>query len=159
MERFTASLLDGLIRFGKYPTSTEAALLKENGYTIFLDLCPLEEITWEPYSRDDIYYNSYPIPDRTPHIGHLRVFRSWMNQFETLLRYGYKVYIHCRGGHGRSGLVAAILYGRLTRSGGEEALRVVHEAHQQRTEIKPKFRNMGAPQTLAQKRFVLEELQ
>ena len=158
MDRFSASLIEGRIRFGKYPTDEEVALLKQNGYIIFLDLCPQEEITWPPYSKEGLYYNSIPIADRTPDVKDLSSFREFLKKLVEVISSGYLVYIHCRGGHGRSAMVAAILYGRITGLEPIECLQAVNEAHKLRTEVKSKFRKMGAPQTASQKRFVMSEL-
>ena len=158
MDKFSASLHNGAIRFGKYPTDEEVALLKKNGYLIFIDLCPADEITWTPYSREGIYYNSFPIADRTPNVGDLAVFREFIRRLVELLIHGYLIYVHCRGGHGRSGMFSGVLYGKITGLDGQTVLRDVYNAHQLRTEIKPQFRKMGAPQTAAQKRFVINEL-
>lgn len=156
MEQFSAFLLEGRIRFGKYPT--EVTLLKSSGYSIFVDLCPQEEITWNPYSREGLCYISLPIPDRTPDIKNLSFFRALVDWLTQAIYTGYLVYIHCRGGHGRSGMFAGILYGKILQIKGSESLQAVHAAHQLRTEMKSKFRKMGSPQTVAQKRFVISEL-
>lgn len=158
MNKFSAELLGGNIRFGKYPTDEEVQLLKNNGYIVFLDLCTNDEITWTPYNDQGLYYNSLPIIDRTPNVGDLTIFRTYISQLTESVRQGYKLYIHCRGGHGRSAMVAAIIYGKLTNSAPQTYLLTVKEAHQLRTEMKPKYRKMGAPQTAAQKKFVLSEL-
>jgi hypothetical protein len=158
MDLFSASLLAGKIRFGKYPTDEEATLLKESGYRIFVDLCPQEEITWCPYSREGLCYISLPIPDRTPDIKNLSFFRTLIEWLMQAIYAGYLVYIHCRGGHGRSGMFAGVLYGKIMQIRAPESLQAVHAAHQLRIEMKPKFRKMGSPQTAAQKRFVISEL-
>ncbi len=154
MDKFSSILLEGRVRFGKYPTDEEVALLKSHGYLIVLDLCPQAEITWTPYSREGLYYNHLPIPDRTPNVGDLQIFLTFILKLAEVIILGYKVYIHCRGGHGRSAVVGAVLYSQLVKCSGTDALKVVWQAHQNRTEMKPKYRKMGAPQTDAQKRFV-----
>lgn len=95
-------------------------------------LCPEEEIIWSPYSREGLCYISLPIPDRTPRIKNLSFFRALIQTIYA----GYLVYIHCRGGHGRSGMFAGVLYGKI--------MQAIHAAHQLRTEMKPKFRKMGS---------------
>ncbi len=69
-----------------------------------------------------------------------------------------KVYIHCRGGHGRAGLASAVFL--IIQSNynisPEEALKCIHDAHQKRPQMKSRWRKMGSPQTAAQKRFVLK---
>ena len=65
------------------------------------------------------------------------------------------LYIHCLGGHGRSGLISAILYATLYEKSGEEALLAVKEAHAKRKTMHPKMRKLGSPQTKAQKKQVM----
>jgi hypothetical protein len=63
------------------------------------------------------------------------------------------------GFYGRSAMFAGVLYGKTTKLPADICLRDVALAHNRRTEMKAKFRKIGAPQTAAQKKFVLEELQ
>lgn len=158
MEQFSSVLLNGRLRFGKYPTDAEVAQLKANGYSIFVDLCPSKQITWQPYDKTNIYYNHWPIKDRTAQIEDPERFTAFLDKLVTVMRAGYKVYVHCLGGHGRSAMVAAVIYGKFTGVDAQTALQAVYDAHQQRTEIKPKFRKMGAPQNAEQKNYVLQTL-
>ena len=159
MEQFSAIMLEGRLVFGKHPTDEEFALLVSEGYSTIVDLCPSEEVTWQSYDKTKIIYIHHPIPDRTPEVGDLGTFRTQIiMRLVKIIENNQKVYIHCRGGHGRSALVAAIVYGHLSSCSGETALEAVQAAHKERTEMKPKWRKMGAPQTLAQKRFVVKEL-
>lgn len=68
-----------------------------------------------------------------------------------------KVYIHCRGGHGRAGLAAAIFI--ILKSKGnissQNALNIVYISHQKRPNMLKKWRKLGSPQTNKQKKFVL----
>jgi protein-tyrosine phosphatase len=98
MEKFSALLLDGSIVFGKYPTREEVDLLKGNGYSIFVDLSTREEITWIPYSTEELFYNRHTIPDRSANVGDILVFRELIRRLAEVVQYGHKVYIHCRGG-------------------------------------------------------------
>lgn len=157
MDQFSSVLAEGRIRFGKYPTDPEVALLKANQYLIFLDLCPPSEITWTPYDRSGLYYNHLPMPDRSVRADD--AVRSFLHQLVEVLKQGHRVYIHCRGGHGRSAAVAAVVYGLLTNQDGRVALEAVRRAHQVRGEMKPKYRKLGAPQTIEQMNFVFRELQ
>ena len=69
---------------------------------------------------------------------------------------GGKIYVHCRGGHGRAGLAVAALL--ILRSGYEVsphlALSTVYDAHQERPTMQPRWRKKGSPQTVKQKQFV-----
>lgn len=73
----------------------------------------------------------------------------------TILEHKGKVYIHCRGGHGRSAMIAAIVIAIVNNDiSANDALLVVFGAHQSRKVMKPKWRFLGAPQTRSQKEFV-----
>jgi protein-tyrosine phosphatase len=166
MNAFSSSLLNKRLRFGKYPTEEEASKLIRHKYLIFVDLCPNEEIIWEPYYdetgiKDDITRIHYPIKDRTANptadIGNKQFDKLILKLKEYILD-DKRVYIHCRGGHGRSGLVSAILYGVITECDSETALDKIYSAHQRRTEMKPKMRKLGAPQTAAQRKRVVNYL-
>lgn len=151
MENFSSFLYDGLLVFGKYPTDKEATLLKDSGYLTFVDLCPREEITWEPYNEEGITRIHYPIYDRgAPNNDAEPLIHSLVKKIQE----GEKIYIHCRGGHGRSATLAAVILLILTSFTSQEALSAVKKAHILRKEMKPKFRKIGAPQTRIQKDYV-----
>jgi predicted NAD-dependent protein-ADP-ribosyltransferase YbiA (DUF1768 family) len=71
------------------------------------------------------------------------------------------VYIYCKDGHGRSGMVAAAVYGKREGLGGKKALaHIKKEWKKQRDleKIRPAIRKLGSPQTKAQKAVVEEYL-
>ena len=155
MEEFSASLYNNMIVFGKYPSQEELDTVGADfvGALIVVDLTADGEITSGMYDSPRV---RFPIKDRRavephryPELRDLVVFLS-----QKVLS-GRRIYIHCRGGHGRSGMIAALVYKRVTKCTGEEALKMVYDAHQQRTVMKPKFRKLGCPQTAAQKRLVM----
>ena len=157
MNDISSVLLDGLLRFGKYPTDEDVQLLKNNGYSIFIDLCERKDVH-TPYNTEGLFYNNIPIKDCTADIGDRKYYEELIEKVQAPMRNGYKVYVHCMGGHGRSAMISAIIYGKLTGTTGQTALREVYQAHQRRGSMKSKYRKMGAPQTDSQKAFVLNEL-
>jgi hypothetical protein len=67
------------------------------------------------------------------------------------------VYIYCKGGHGRSGTIAACVYGSENNLKGEQTLEHVNaEWKKQRDmeKLRPRIRKLGSPQTNVQKRMV-----
>jgi len=158
LSSFTASP-DPSILFGKYLSDEEARLVRDAGYTLFVDLTTKDEITWAPYVLPpETSLIVLPIPDRQPIGKTLEEKQLYHNTIESLLTHldkGRCIYIHCRGGHGRSGTMAAILYALRQKVDATEALRVIKEAHQKRIVMSDKMRKLGAPQTAAQKRFVI----
>lgn len=100
----------------------------------------------------DIAYISYPIVDgRTPDN-----FKDVKRLLKKVSKYE-RIYIHCRGGHGRAGLISALLCLHLKEcETWKEALDKVYNAHQTRVTIDSKFKKMGSPQTREQKTYVVK---
>jgi len=63
-------------------------------------------------------------------------------------------YIHCRSGHGRSGLVVACILKVYHSWDTDTALMKTNEYHNMRKDMKPQWRRIGAPQTTGQKDYV-----
>jgi protein-tyrosine phosphatase len=57
---------------------------------------------------------------------------------------GYKIYVHCYGGHGRSATIAGILYGKLLGLSHIEIIPMVRKAHQLRKTLRREWRFNGA---------------
>lgn len=166
MDDFSASLFGGLLSFGKYPTHTELAIILTE-YKHIVNICtPSDTAGWNTNdiytipAGSDVTLINYPFEDGThgqyPHQG-WDSFPGFINQLITILYNGAsagKIYIHCKGGHGRSALVAAIIYGRLSPATTQEALAAVREAHQKRRVMDDKWRRLGAPQRAKQKAIV-----
>ena len=70
------------------------------------------------------------------------------------LKNGEKIYIHCKGGHGRSGVVVACLLCNIFKINPTKSIQLTNEYHNQRTDMKEKWRKIGSPQTAQQKTFV-----
>lgn len=67
------------------------------------------------------------------------------------------IYLFCKGGHGRSGTIAAAVYGKMNHLTGNEAMAHINkEWHTQRDQsrIRPRIVRLGSPQTVIQKRIV-----
>jgi hypothetical protein len=138
--------------FGKYPNEKEIDVLKNHGITHIIDLTTEED----GLPEYDFYGTriNFPIPDRkVPRCNEEMkdiidsIYGIWENKTN-------RIYIHCKGGHGRSGLVAGCLLKKILDIDGDQCLEMIHVAHQTRIEMKPRMRKLGAPQTLVQKKFV-----
>lgn len=101
-------------------------------------------------------YKNFPIKDRcATSLEELQAIAGYILDLEGV------VYIYCKGGHGRSGLVAAAVHGYRNGMNGSEALQEVNrEWHAQRdlTKLRPNVRQLGSPQTRKQKGIVKEYL-
>lgn len=141
--------------FGSHPTQHAVEELEDEGVRYFIDLtCPGEsKIT--PYNTR-YFYQRYPIRDHNAPT-------DW-NSFATLilticniikhLKDGEMIYVHCKGGHGRSGIVVACTLCQLYKIPPHEALTLTSSYHFKRKEMREKWRHIGSPQYLPQKNFV-----
>jgi predicted NAD-dependent protein-ADP-ribosyltransferase YbiA (DUF1768 family) len=141
--------------FGSYPTQDMVDTLEENGVRHFIDLtCPGERRII-PYETKYEYVR-YSIRDhKVPSSWHsFAQFILWICNLIKKLKPGHLIYVHCKGGHGRSGIVVASVLCYLYRCGPAEALRLTGEYHSARKEMKEKRRRLGAPPGEYQKDFV-----
>ncbi len=162
---YTAVIDDNLVHqckgisFGRYPYPPEEAVmeLKNNKYTIFIDLTgPRDQdkvISYQRYLSDDTKYYHYPIQDRSP--PNKESFTLFIRKIIDTLSPADKIYVHCRGGHGRAGLDVCVLLMELNPNLSPGlTLRIVYESHQKRPLMNDRWRKMGSPQTRSQKSFV-----
>lgn len=161
---FAAEIPERSLWFGAYPvTSGMMTALLDKGITAFLDLTTDKDmsILAEKYNCEERYSLPehcirihVPIQDqRCPNIADAHIMVDWVR---ICLYEGHTVYIHCRGGHGRAALATGLVlmeYGE--GMAARIALEKVNTAHQERFIMEPKWRTLGAPQTKAQKQFVL----
>lgn len=149
--------------FGSFPSQDTVEKLENIGVRYFVDLTFNGEKYIEKYSTKYTYIH-YPITDR-----HVPTDWKSYSQFIILLsriithlkrlREGdeedhEKIYIHCRGGHGRSGVVVASLLCYLKNYTPDEALDKTSKYHNNRRVMRDKWRKIGSPQTSSQKYFI-----
>ncbi len=67
-----------------------------------------------------------------------------------------KIYIHCKGGHGRSGLISACLLCLYYNYSPEESLFITNLSHNIRLNLKEKWIKLGSPQTKGQKNLIIK---
>lgn len=141
--------------FGSYPTQKSVEELENNGVRYFINLTCDGEKRITPYNT---YYEylRYPIRDHN-------IPTNWQSFARFILRIcniikklktGQLIYIHCKGGHGRSGLVVACVLCYLYKMIPIEALRLTGEYHSKRKEMREKRRRLGSPPGEFQKDFV-----
>lgn len=165
LKDFASYLLDGKLWFGKYPTPEEFRTILGSGFTHIVDLCTIEEITWERYVTPSwltkIEYpfedgsKQYPFGEPSPDPSKWTTFAPFIQSLVDILQMPEnKVYLHCLGGHGRSATIAAIVCSHLEQKDAQEVLKDVRDAHQRRKVMKDKWRRLGAPQRNKQKQIV-----
>lgn len=143
--------------FGSFPCQETVNKLELLGVTVFVDLTSPGERRITPYTTAKDYY-SFPIYDgRTP--------SSWKNYACFLLKLteiikslpdNEIIYIHCKGGHGRSGMVVACLLILLDKITVEKSIELTTYFHQQRPIMKEKWRYEECPHNKIQKNFVFK---
>jgi len=141
--------------FGSYPCQDTVKTLEAYGVRYFIDLTFHDEKKITPYKTKFNYIN-YPIKDQwipsdTDSFKDLVIDICFLI---TRLKENEKIYIHCKGGHGRSGTVVACILSLYYNFSSEKALQLTKEYHSNRIEMKDKWRKIGAPQTYTQKQFV-----
>jgi protein-tyrosine phosphatase len=148
--------IDNKCLFGSFPKQDTVNILEENNVRYFIDLTYENEKNTKTYTTQYNYIN-YPIKD-------MSVPTNWqtyscfiiavINIIKNLEK-NEKVYIHCKGGHGRSGVVVASILCYMYNMDPLEAIEATTIYHNNRNNMRQKWRNMGSPQTLAQKKFVI----
>ena len=71
-----------------------------------------------------------------------------------LLNQNKKIYIHCKGGHGRSGILVACSLKSYLNVSPEKAITLTTKYHNERDGVRDKWKRLGCPQTFSQKKFV-----
>lgn len=144
--------------FGSYPTQQQIQLLEDWGVDIVVNLTSSEERKIKPYVTNARIVQ-FPIPDRGVPEDVEEFCALVLLLIEEISR-GKKIYIHCKGGHGRSGLLVAAILCQLYRISTRQSFFITSKYHSTRPvhSTNPKNNEMwkkkGSPQTIEQKRFV-----
>lgn len=136
--------------FGGYPTQ-EIVMRLETEYDVvlFVDLTQDDEKNLKKYTlskhRTQIW--RFPIVDQKHPLSVHKYcnFISQLSSFIDQLNNNEKVYIHCRGGHGRSGLVVASLLIYRNKITIEEGIDLLNRYHRQRTGLSEKWHKIRIP--------------
>ena len=151
----TSYFIKGKALFGSFPTQSSVRELEQEGVRYFVDLTFPDEKKIVPYTTDYSYLR-FPIPDcRAP-----RDWRGFAGLVVTIadiisgLGENERIYVHCKGGHGRSGVVVACLFCHIFGFDPRTALERTTNSHNKRSVMRDKWRKIGSPQTYPQKNFV-----
>lgn len=143
--------------FGSMPNQQRAETLENLGVVYFIDLTSPKEVGLSHYITK---YNriKFPIQDRKipKDLVSFSRFVYMVYQIIKSLKDKQKIYIHCKGGHGRSGIVVACILCLYLKIPPEYALDLTRFYHQQRKEMRDKWRRIGSPQTTMQKEVVFK---
>lgn len=166
MFSFASNVYNNLIFFGGYPNKEWFDILLQNNVKIFVDLTiKSEKINYELFNYqeilstiDDTKYFNFPINDNQipENIENFKNFIMNLGEQILQLKNNEKIYIHCKGGHSRSGMVSACLLCFLLNITPEKALYITTIAHSNRENLKPKWKNQRCPQIFRQRKFVID---
>jgi len=140
--------------FGSYPTAPEVRELESRGVNWFVNLTSDNETIISPYTTR-VNYIQYAISDNSIPAD-LRDFSDFIIRLFRILINGdtSKMYIHCKGGHGRSGIVVSCLACLCFDMDTTRSLEYTNNCHYTRGVMRHKWRVIGSPQTREQKDFV-----
>ena len=125
-------LLRGNIMFGRYPFQDEVEQLQQAGITMFLDLTEKDEsyknLVLEPYQASSYFH--FPIKEQSIP-DDVVAFRALIRQLCQRLKKdeNERIYIHCKHGRGRSGMVALILIAICHSLSYDKALSIINTGH------------------------------
>jgi len=139
--------------FGNYPSQSDINTMEKIGIHYFIDLtCEQDNLEKYKVSSNSFQVN-LPIFDRSvPH--DIFNFTLLILKSIELLRQDKKIYIHCKGGHGRSGILVACILKLYLNVTTDKAIELTTTYHNERNGVRDKWKKMGCPQTYRQKKFV-----
>ena len=148
-------LIDKRLLFGAYPNENMLASLEKLGVTTLVDLTTQREIKKkDKYEiKEDLKYIKYSIIDGKAPLNVIK-FEKFISNLIGDYGKGEIIYIHCRGGHGRSSVVSIVLIKLILDLSLNDAIVMVREIHTKRKKMSLKAIKMGIPQTKIQTRFL-----
>ena len=143
--------------FGSYPTQEIVNDFEEKGVVFFIDLTTEhEKHKLTKYTVQTSYIN-FPIRDNyipTDLFTYCK-FICKITHIIQNLKDNQFIYVHCKGGHGRAGIVVSCLLCYIYKMSSYDALNKTNLYHSKRSNMREKWRSIGSPQTDKQKEFVI----
>lgn len=143
--------------FGAYPTTDDLRVLEERGFDWIVSLTVPQEKNIEPYTVA-IPTVSFPIKDNNApqDWDRFSAFIAWLAH---ILRTEQYVFIHCKGGHGRSCIViTCVLYYIYTFMNARDAIEHTIQIHNQRTNMSLRWKAIKSPFSKSQYIFLYKFL-
>lgn len=147
------------IYFGGFPYRNELHQLQQLGIRYLIDLTTPQEKqrldAYHPKNYNMVYIN-FPIQDNfiPQDMEAFNEFIVWLSFAVDTLGQDESIYIHCRGGHGRSGMIAACLLCFHFHRSSKESMDEITESHRNRMDLAPKWRSRLCPSNGIQRLFV-----
>lgn len=151
--------VDGRLFFGGFPSSSHLQQLKDGGFKYIVDCTTVDEKQKLPMYNAQEYgliYIHYPILDNFIPTD-TRSFLDFIRWLGFLVRHmapNELMYIHCRGGHGRSGLVLACMICLLYKVHPTDSIRELTRAHLERKILSPRWKKRLCPANEIQRLYL-----
>lgn len=162
MLKFCSPFLNDQAYFGCYPNKEQFTELVNEGFTYFVDLTTLRErrLFSFDYSLhiskyDNLSYLNFSIIDNNVPVNQ-ELFLEFISFLSNLIQQKKKIYIHCKGGHGRSSLIVASLLCNLFLYSPSKAFSMTKECHEKRFDLKEKYRGISCPQLYSQRKYIID---
>jgi hypothetical protein len=141
--------------FGGYPNHCQILELQREGVKWFIDLTHSNEKNIKVYSDLVDNWINFPIKDGSIPTDKKKftIFLILIQMVLESLKPGEKLYLHCRGGHGRSSLVVACFLGYSLNLPPLESLELTMRIHSTRPNLRKKWLERW-PLNLKQRLFV-----
>lgn len=151
-----SEFIKGKAMFGPYPSQEDIYNLEDYGTRTFVDLTDPSSENLQEYKTKYAYIR-YTIPDHQTPVDNFSYAKFIIDMCDRIdaLAPGEKMYFHCKGGHGRSGMVVASIIAYYFRIHPNEALNLTSRYHASRPNIREKWKLMGSPHSSKQRDFVL----
>lgn len=155
---YCAYFIPGQCLFGAYPSQDQIEELEAWGMNIIVDLTKHDEKNIKKYQTNARVIH-FPISDNNIPENKDQFFRL-VTCIEQHIRQGKKIYIHCKGGHGRSGVLVSALLCHIYKLTPIDAFRKTSEYHSKRpiharrSKMNDYWKRKGSPQTVQQKQFI-----
>lgn len=149
--------------FGAYPTQHQIHELEEWGVDLIVNLTNRYEKNIRPYSTCAKTINFIISDNKAPE--NVTEFCALVIYIAKQINNNQKIYIHCKGGHGRSGVLVASILCYKFRITPHESIRLTTKYHStrpihaRRPKMNEYWKNKGSPQTKEQKEFVVSIFQ
>lgn len=144
--------------FGAYPTQHQIHELENWGVDLIVNLTSIYEKNIRPYSTYVKNINFIISDNKAPK--NVIEFCALIIHITKLINQNQKIYIHCKGGHGRSGLVVASILCYKYKIMPHESIQLTTKyhstrpVHARRPKMNEYWKSKGSPQTTEQKQFV-----
>ncbi len=137
--------------FGSYPSQERIDILEESGVRLFVNLTHSSE-NLPPYTTNYMYIN-IPIEDNSIP-SNISLFCTQMLEVKRALLSGSVAYVHCKGGHGRSGMVSAILLCLIELLSPRDAINEITLSHRARPNLREFWKKRPCPHLHEQRKFI-----